>query len=135
REVAPKLEVVVQREAAGSRAILTLPQLATDSQIDSPQLSAAIEICQGLTPQQIATLVYTSGTTGQPRGVMLSHENLVSNTLGLIATYADTPEDRRLNFLPFSHVYARTCDLYTWIARGTELVLAPNRESIIPSCH
>ncbi|MEX1039417.1 MAG: AMP-dependent synthetase/ligase [Pirellulaceae bacterium] len=135
KEAAPNLEVVVQREAAGSRAIPTMPQLATDSQIDSQQLSSAIAICQGLTPQQVATLVYTSGTTGQPKGVMLSHENLVSNTLGLIATYTDTPEDRRLNFLPFSHVYARTCDLYTWIARGTELVLAPNRETIIPSCH
>lgn len=135
REVAPRLEVVVQRGATGSREAPTLPKLATDSEIDSSQLSAAIAICEGLNSQHVATLVYTSGTTGKPKGVMLSHENLVSNTLGLIATYTDTPEDRRLNFLPFSHVYARTCDLYTWIARGTELVLAPNRETIIPSCH
>lgn len=82
----------------------------------------------------ICTLVYTSGTTGGPKGVMLTHRNLASNAMALIDTYQEKPADRRLSFLPFSHLYARTADLYTWIARGSQLVLAASRETILADC-
>lgn len=65
---------------------------------------------------------------------MLTHRNLASNALALVKTYEEKPVDRRLSFLPFSHLYARTCDLYTWIARGSQLVLAASRETILADC-
>ncbi len=82
----------------------------------------------------VCTLVYTSGTTGGPKGVMLTHRNLASNAMALVKTYEEKPADRRLSFLPFSHLYARTCDIYTWIARGSQLVLAASRETILADC-
>lgn len=82
----------------------------------------------------LATILFTSGTTGQPRGVMLSHGNLASNAIATTEAVGTPSDETRLCFLPLSHIYARTCDLYAWIYRGTRLVLAENRETIIRDC-
>lgn len=79
----------------------------------------------------VATILYTSGTTGDPKGIALTHGNILSNAEASIATFGEQDNDTRLNFLPFSHIYARTCDLYTWIARGSQLALARNRDTIM----
>ena len=81
-------------------------------------------------PTDLATILYTSGTTGRPRGVMLSHENLASNASSLADSFGDIQAETRLSVLPLSHIYARTCDLYTWVYRGSRLVLAENRETL-----
>jgi len=87
-----------------------------------------------LTPDSLATILYTSGTTGEPKGVMLNHRNLVSNTLGTLETVGIRSDDLRLCFLPLSHIFARTCDLYTWLASGTILALAQSRETVLADC-
>ncbi|HEX4413906.1 MAG TPA: AMP-dependent synthetase/ligase [Lacipirellulaceae bacterium] len=81
-------------------------------------------------PTALATLLYTSGTTGNPRGVMLSHANLATNAAALADLFAMNEQEVRLCVLPLSHIYARTCDLYTWLYRGTKLVLAESRETL-----
>lgn len=85
----------------------------------------------GVAPESIATVIYTSGTTGKPKGVVLTHGNLASNSLAVCHAYAERPGDRRLNMLPLSHIYARTCDLYAWLVHDTELALARSRETIL----
>ncbi len=85
-------------------------------------------------PESLATILYTSGTTGEPKGVMLSQQNLVSNTLGTMHQLRQDSSDIRLSFLPFSHVFARTCDIYTWIAAGSQLALAESRETVLADC-
>jgi len=82
----------------------------------------------------LATLLYTSGTTGRPRGVMLSHSNIVTNTIATAEAVEFSQSDRRLCFLPLSHIYARTCDLYSWLYLGSEFVMAESRETIIRDC-
>ena len=71
-----------------------------------------------------ATVLFTSGSTDSPKGVKLSHLNLISNALGKLSAMPQFSSDRRLNFLPFSHAYARTCELSTWLITGGQLVLA-----------
>ena len=89
---------------------------------------------QQVTPETLATMIYTSGTTGEPKGVMLTHDNLYSNTQATIEAITMVREDRRLTFLPLSHVFARTCDLYTWLMIGYQLSLAESRETVLSDC-
>jgi long-chain acyl-CoA synthetase len=85
-------------------------------------------------PESLATILYTSGTTGEPKGVMLSQRNLATNTLATLETFGEKDDDVRLNFLPLSHIFARTCDMNTWIARGSQLALAESRETVMADC-
>lgn len=89
---------------------------------------------QLLTPDSLATILYTSGTTGEPKGVCLTHRNLVSNALATLAMFDQQQDDARVCFLPLSHIFARTCDLYTWIASGAKLALAESRETVVADC-
>jgi long-chain acyl-CoA synthetase len=85
-------------------------------------------------PDDLATILYTSGTTGRSRGVMLSQRNLASNAAAVAEFHGAGTDQTRLCLLPLSHIYARTCDLYTWVYRGSRLVLAEHRETLARDC-
>ena len=85
-------------------------------------------------PGDLATILYTSGTTGEGKGVMLSHGNLTSNARASCAAFENTAGDVRLCWLPLSHVFARTADLYTWLVRASQMALAESREKIVAHC-
>lgn len=67
----------------------------------------------------LATIVYTSGTTGRPKGVMLSHDNVLSNTESALSVLATGEDDTFLSFLPLSHTFERTCGYYLTIMAGS----------------
>jgi len=85
-------------------------------------------------PDDLATIIYTSGTTGDPKGAMLTHGNLTSNTFAMMAMVQQQEDDVRLSWLPLSHIFARTCDLYTWVAAGIVMALADSPEASIGNC-
>ena len=66
----------------------------------------------------LAALVYTSGTTGKPKGVMLTHRNIVANVVASLSRVAADPADVFLSFLPLSHTFERTAGYYLPIAAG-----------------
>ncbi|MCA9212821.1 MAG: long-chain fatty acid--CoA ligase [Planctomycetales bacterium] len=102
---------------------------------DADRARQLFEAClRDLKSDSLATILYTSGTTGEPKGVMLSQSNLVTNSLATGASIDVDPGDLRLNFLPLSHIFARTCDMYTWLAAGSQLALAESRETVIQNC-
>lgn len=80
---------------------------------------------------QLATVMYTSGTTGVPKGVMLTHGNIVSNSLGSLAASPRLPDAVILSWLPFTHIYARTVDHYGAIASGAPLCLADSQDTLV----
>ena len=87
-----------------------------------------------LADDPLATVVSTSGTSGETRTVMLTQRNLALNAYTLSEASGGDPDELRLSFLPFGHLYARTCDLYTWILRGSRLVLTESRATIFRDC-
>jgi len=76
------------------------------------------------TEDDLAALVYTSGTTGKPKGVMLTHRNVVSNVVASLARVAAGPDDVFLSFLPLSHTFERTAGYYLPIAAGSCVAFA-----------
>lgn len=78
-----------------------------------------------------AMLLFTSGSSGESKGVVLSHRNLVSNALAKLDAAPQSSDDLRLNILPFSHAYARTCELSTWIVTGGRLAIAANWRDVV----
>ncbi len=70
------------------------------------------KIKDNIKPDDLATLIYTSGTTGNPKGVMLSHKNILSNVESICSVFNFNKDDRTLSFLPVSHIFERTIDYY-----------------------
>lgn len=84
-----------------------------------------------LTRDDLATIIYTSGTTGRPKGVMLTHGNLISNAEATYANNPLLPDDQLLSWLPYSHIYARTVDHYLAILAGVTAAIADSPETLV----
>jgi long-chain acyl-CoA synthetase len=72
----------------------------------------------------LATIVYTSGTTGKPKGVMLTHQNMLQNAVAGLAVYDVYAEDVFLSFLPLSHMLERTVGYYLTMVSGSVVAFA-----------
>jgi len=86
---------------------------------------------KALGPGDLATIMYTSGTTGDPKGVMLTHGNLLSNVESCLESEPPGPDDVRLCWLPLSHIYARTVDHYERLFAGQVLCLAESADTVV----
>ncbi len=109
--------------ASGLRAIdidFLPPELA--SLPASPQPAAGHE-------DDLAEIVYTSGTTGAPKGVMLTHRNIVSNIEDLAGAIPVGPQDRFLSILPLSHLFEQVAGMLFPISRGARIIYLPRVSS------
>ena len=86
----------------------------------SSNLEKLVEHKKAVAPSDLVVIMYTSGTSGVPKGVMLTHQNIVSNIKSVLAVLPLKPSDRVLSFLPYSHVLERTTS-YAYLAIGAEL--------------
>jgi long-chain acyl-CoA synthetase len=80
-------------------------------------------------PEDVLTIIYTSGTTGNPKGVMLTHHNLVSNVLGVLPIVPVDHTHRALSFLPLCHVFERML-LYLYFRIGVSIYYAESIERV-----
>jgi long-chain acyl-CoA synthetase len=95
-----------------------------NSQIDLEPLRSKVD------PEDLLTLIYTSGTTGNPKGVMLTHHNILSNARAVSNIFPDFPQPLKvLSFLPLCHIFERTSS-YFYIMRGMSIYYAENLETI-----
>ncbi len=78
----------------------------------------------------LCTLIYTSGTTGEPKGVMLTHKNIISNVMAVHEIIEIGPEDLFLSFLPLSHVFERMAGYYLPLTTGSQIAYAESIEKV-----
>ena len=81
----------------------------------------------------LATLIYTSGTTGNPKGVKITHKNLVSNIKSVQNSFKDfskicNENDKSISFLPWAHCYGQTCELHGLISAGASIYISKGVE-------
>lgn len=113
-----------------SEDLMTLEDLeeaGASEQTEQPDLYK--KLASDSIPEDIATIIYTSGTTGEPKGVVLTHNNLVSNALQSGKVFDINDKDVALSFLPLSHVFERTV-LYIYFHFGVHICFARGVETV-----
>ena len=86
-------------------------------------------IKKSVSPDDVATMIYTSGTTGDPKGVMLSHNNILSNVSAVYHIFPVDQYSRGVSYLPLCHVYERT-NIYVFMYLGVSIYYAENMGTI-----
>ena len=98
--------------------------LSMDAWLARGGTAAMTQPAEGPGEEDLAALVYTSGTTGKPKGVMLTHRNVLSNVKSIQERLRPRGDDLFLSFLPLSHTFERTCGYYLPIACGACVAFA-----------
>ena len=113
------------QDSAATMALSDLERRGSELRKNEPELLG--ELSGSLNKDEIATLIYTSGTTGEPKGVMLTHENLLSNAIDAGENFGFSEKDVPLSVLPLSHVFERT-GMYLYIFNGMAVHYAESIE-------
>jgi long-chain acyl-CoA synthetase len=134
RERCPALSWVISLEPVEREEewLLTARQLVERGREARAARPSAVEDRRaGIDPEETATILYTSGTTGRPKGVMLSHRNLVTNTIDALESLEITPSDLHLSWLPLSHSFERTAGYYIMLHAGVSIAYAESIEKVV----
>jgi long-chain acyl-CoA synthetase len=135
RHLVPELEavIVMDGESDPRASVFSFDDLAkrghTQINAEWGTGKAYRDRARAVRPDQLATIIYTSGTTGEPKGVMLTHGNLVSNLYAAREVLNLTTDDVALSFLPLSHSFERMAS-FLYLFTGTTVVFAQNMETI-----
>jgi len=127
----PFLRDVISFESTILPDIMTfakLKQIGQNLVTDNPPEPG--DICLATDKDLPCSIIYTSGTTGQPKGVVLSHWNFVSNVLHVSSMIDFMSDDRCLSFLPLSHVLERMAGFYTMLHCGVGIAYAQGMETV-----
>ncbi len=114
-------------EAENAMSLEELERAGEKLKAENPELIK--DLTRASEPNDVATLIYTSGTTGEPKGVMLSHANLISNVIDAGEKYRFDERDKPLSVLPLSHVFERT-GMYLYILNGMSVYYAESIEKV-----
>ncbi|MFO0945269.1 MAG: long-chain fatty acid--CoA ligase [Planctomycetota bacterium] len=134
-EQLPKLEFIVSFDPIkvdGRIKQLTWQRLKQLGHQQGPEGQAEVRRREAnLDPESLATIIYTSGTTGNPKGVMLTHRNFVTNAEASVDALHAQPDDVLLSWLPYSHSYARMTDHYLAVLSGLTVCLAESMDTLL----
>ncbi|MGH7469798.1 MAG: AMP-dependent synthetase/ligase [Longimicrobiales bacterium] len=127
----PALEFIIIFDAPATKAarVISLAELLATGRAARPDEAAFRQRAQSARPDDLATLIYTSGTTGEPKGVMLTHNNLYSNVQAQAWLAAAQGGDLTLSFLPLSHVFQRLVD-YCLFYFGTAIAYVSSFDDV-----
>ncbi|MCR6722386.1 MAG: AMP-binding protein [Chitinophagaceae bacterium] len=96
----------------------------------TPELINSVPvISEKINYEDVATILYTSGTTGTPKGVMLTHSNILSNVIACLPCFPPGEDMKSLSFLPLNHIFEKMVS-YLYLFRGTSIYYAESLETI-----
>ena len=121
--------VVLLSDEAGEGALTFAGLEARGARLEAEQPGLIEELFAAVGAEDLATIIYTSGTTGEPKGVMLTHSNVVSNLKGTSERLAFAPDDIALSVLPLSHVFERGA-MYMYLYHGAKVYFAEAIERV-----
>jgi long-chain acyl-CoA synthetase len=134
RENVPTLERVIlmaEKEGASESGAMGFSRVYAAGEVFGKENPDFLQHTRtAVIPDDLLTLIYTSGTTGNPKGVMLTHRNLVSNVISSAGVIMLGPTDTLLSFLPLSHSFERMAGYYTAFACGATIAYAESVESV-----
>ncbi len=133
RDRVPQLRRVIVMDAPQSLPdqVVSLTQLvAQGKSVQQKNPGMVRERAALVKPDDIFTIVYTSGTTGMPKGVMLTHSNVISNIEAVLQFFQFCVDDRALSFLPLSHIFERMAGYYCLLYAGTTIAYAESVEAM-----
>ena len=126
--VGGSLKAIVAMDGGGEEGVLSWDEfLALGDDGAQPALDQRMADLRG---DQPCTLIYTSGTTGEPKGVMLSHENVLWMSRALKNEYSVTPEDCGISYLPLSHIAEQVISHYLPLVVGGCMSFAQSLETL-----
>ena len=130
---APSVKKLLFIEPLAETSGLPVSAISWDDALALGDRSTSIDRAEQIGPDEIACLIYTSGTGGVPKGVMLSHRNIMSNLEGayeLVKKLGLGDRERFLSFLPLSHSYEHTVGQFFPISIGAEIYYAEGVETL-----
>ena len=130
----PTLELAVLIEGqvpeAEGHTILSWSQLMEEGKAQEARRPLVRQWGMERKPDDLLTLIYTSGTTGDPKGAMLSHDNIVSNVLATLKVLPVQAKDRCLSFLPLTHIFERMAGHYVMLHMGASIYYAESVNTV-----
>jgi long-chain acyl-CoA synthetase len=125
--------VFFEKPSAGESVGISLAELEARGQaLEATEPNLVTDAAHLIKPDDLATIIYTSGTTGEPKGVMLTHENLVSNLIDSSSHLSFAKDDSALSVLPLSHVLERMA-MYMYLYHGMATYFGESLETIGPN--
>ena len=121
-----RVSALMEGSADGFVALRDIAAEASDDDV-----ARLAERARAVTPQDILTIIYTSGTTGVPKGVVLTHSNIVESCRGILDRVPLHPEtDHGISFLPWAHVYERVQGIFAGVMAGITSSVARDLDDI-----
>lgn len=123
--------IIILNEKDAEEGIYTFKSVVDLGRKESDKFDSVLnEEMSKANPEDLATLIYTSGTTGEPKGVMLTHNNFVSNVKAVLQIIPADHNDIFLSFLPLSHSFERMAGYYTAFSAGCLIAYAQSIDTV-----
>jgi long-chain acyl-CoA synthetase len=123
-------QFVIMEKTAPAPGVLTFAEVTAKGRIAAAADPALFErLAMAVQPSDEASIIYTSGTTGVPKGVILTHGNIVTNLIGAATVIEFSDKDTVLSFLPLSHILERMVT-FTYLYRGCTIAYAESVEKV-----
>lgn len=126
-----KVVIMAERQESSQDSVVRFSDvLGAGESFDKEHPDYLSQSLKQVRPEDLLTIIYTSGTTGNPKGVMLTHENLVTNIQSSAQVMPFGPDDVLLSFLPLCHSFERMAGYYTAMSCGASVAYAESIETV-----